>query len=214
MINIPIIQIIGYSGSGKTTFISKLIKSLKQKGLKVAAVKHDVHGLDIDREGKDSYIFSESGAEVSVVSSPEMAVFKIHKELTLDDILSNIKNVDIIIVEGYTNSVECNKAVGAKLCEPAMHRVGDNSGVGAKLCEPAMHRVEDNPAVGANACRSPHLLIGLARQSTGKGFKGDITNYDILVTDIPESEIRQLGCKNKILDINNIEEISKLIELL
>lgn len=188
MINIPIIQIIGYSGSGKTTFISKLIKSLKQKGIKVAAVKHDVHGLDIDREGKDSYIFSESGAEVSVVSSPEMAVFKIHKELTLDDILSNIKNVDIIIVEGYTSSVECNKAVVAKLCELDASR-------GERL-------------------RSPHLTIGLARQSTGKGFKGDITNYDLLVTDIPEFEIRQLGYKNKILDINNIEEISKIIALL
>lgn len=180
MINIPTIQIIGYSGSGKTTFISKLIKSLKQKGLKVAAVKHDVHGLDIDREGKDSYIFSESGAEVSVVSSPEMAVFKIHKELTLDDILSNIKNVDIIIVEGYTSSVECNKTVGAKLCEPVTRK----------------------------------LTIGLARQFTGKGFKGDITNYDILITDIPESEIRQLGYKNKIVDINNIEEISKIIKFL
>ena len=180
MINIPIIQIIGYSGSGKTTFISKLIKSLKQKGLKVAAVKHDVHGLDIDREGKDSYIFSESGAEVSVVSSPEMAVFKIHKELTLDDILSNIKNVDIIIVEGYTSSVECNKAVGAKLCEPATRK----------------------------------LTIGLARQSTGKGFKGDITNYDLLVTDIPEFDIRQLGYKNKILGLDDIEEISKIVELL
>lgn len=206
MINIPIIQIIGYSGSGKTTFISKLIKSLKQKGLKVAAVKHDVHGLDIDREGKDSYIFSESGAEVSVVSSPEMAVFKIHKELTLDDILSNIKDVDIIIVEGYTSSVECNKAVVAKLCEPSIRNGEENSAVGVKLCEPNASRGE--------RLRSPHRTIGLARQSTGKGFKGDITNYDILVTDIPESEIRQLGYKNKILDINNIEEISKIVELL
>ena len=163
-----IIQIIGYSGSGKTTFISKLIKYLADKGKKVAAVKHDVHGLDIDREGKDSYIFSESGAAVSVVSSPEMAVFKIHKELSLDEILSNIKDVDIIIVEGYTGS-------------------------------------------GEHFC-GPHLKIGLARQSTGKGFKGDVMDYDCLVTDIPESEIRQLGYKNKILGLNYIEELVKLAE--
>ena len=175
-----IIQIIGYSGSGKTTFISKLIKYLADKGKKVAAVKHDVHGLDIDREGKDSYIFSESGAAVSVVSSPEMAVFKIHKELSLDEILSNIKDVDIIIVEGYTGSGEHDNRRGERLPEPATRK----------------------------------LTIGLARQSTGKGFKGDITNYDILVTDIPESEIRQLGYQNKILGLDDIEEISKIVELL
>ena len=154
-----IIQIIGYSGSGKTTFISKLIKYLADKGQKVAAVKHDVHGLDIDREGKDSYIFSESGAAVSVVSSPEMAVFKIHKELTLDDILSNIKNVDIIIVEGYTSSVECNKDVGAKLCEPAISNGEENSGVGAKLCEPVIRIGEHNVNRRGERLRSPTFSI-------------------------------------------------------
>lgn len=170
-----IIQIIGYSGSGKTTFISKLIKCLTEKGKKVAAVKHDVHGLDIDREGKDSYIFSESGAAVSVVSSPEMAVFKIHKELSLDEILSKITDVDIIIVEGYASSGD----------------IGNNSG---------------------KNLYNKQLIIGLARKATGKGFKGDIMKYDLLVTDISDSEIRQLGYKNKIINLNDIEELAKLVE--
>ena len=37
-----------YSGTGKTTYLTKLIPCLKARGLQVAAVKHDVHGLSLD----------------------------------------------------------------------------------------------------------------------------------------------------------------------
>ena len=98
-----IIKFIGFSGSGKTTLIESIVKELTLKGLNVATVKHDVHGLDIDKEGKDSYRYSEAGANISVVSSPDMTVYKVHKKLSLDEILFNIKDVDIIIIEGYSN---------------------------------------------------------------------------------------------------------------
>lgn len=101
--NPQIIKFIGFSGSGKTTLIEKIVKKLSDEGMKVATVKHDVHGLDIDKEGKDSYRYSEAGAKISVVSSKEMTVFKIHDELKLNDILSKVSNVDIIIIEGYSN---------------------------------------------------------------------------------------------------------------
>ena len=97
------IKFIGYSGSGKTTLIEKIVKKLSDEGVRVATIKHDVHGLDIDKEGKDSYRYSEAGAQVSAVSSPEMTVYKIHKSLSLDEIISNVKDVDFIIVEGYSS---------------------------------------------------------------------------------------------------------------
>lgn len=104
-----IIKFVGYSNSGKTTLIENIIKILKKDGLKIATVKHDVHGLDIDKEGKDSYRYSAAGADVSVVSTKDLTVYKIHRDLTLDDILSNINDVDIIIVEGYSSdsSIPC-----------------------------------------------------------------------------------------------------------
>ena len=98
-----IVKFIGYSGSGKTTLIEKIVKRLSSEGIKVATVKHDVHGLDIDKEGKDSYRYSKAGANVSIVSSPDMTVFKYHKKLSLNDIISKIDNVDLIIVEGYSS---------------------------------------------------------------------------------------------------------------
>ena len=101
--NRKIIKFIGFSGSGKTTLIEKIVKKLSANGVNVATLKHDVHGLQMDKEGKDSYRYSEAGAKISVVSSPDMTVYKVHKQLSLDDILSNIREVDIIIIEGYSS---------------------------------------------------------------------------------------------------------------
>ena len=86
-----IIKFIGFSGSGKTTLIEKIVKKLSDEGVSVATIKHDVHGLEIDKEGKDSYRYSD------------MTVYKVHKKLTLDVILSKIDSADIILVEGYSN---------------------------------------------------------------------------------------------------------------
>ena len=104
--NIKIIKFIGFSGSGKTTLIEKIVKKLSDDGVRVATIKHDVHGLDIDKVGKDSYRYSKAGAKVSVVSSPEMTGFKIHENLSLEDIIANVKNVDLSIIEGYSNDDE------------------------------------------------------------------------------------------------------------
>ncbi len=101
--SIKIVKFIGFSGSGKTTLIEKIVKKLSDEGMKVATIKHDVHGLDIDKEGKDSYRYSMAGSKVSVVSSPDMTVYKVHKKLGLADILSKVDDVDIIIIEGYSN---------------------------------------------------------------------------------------------------------------
>ena len=97
-----IIKFIGYSSSGKTTLIEKIVKKLTDDGIRVATIKHDVHGLDIDKEGKDSYRYSQAGAKISIVSSPELTVYKLHKPLSLNEIISKIDDVDIIIVEGYS----------------------------------------------------------------------------------------------------------------
>ena len=78
------------------------MRKLTFDNVRVATIKHDVHGLDIDRKGKDSYRFSEAGAKISVVSSPDETIYKVHKKLSLDDIISNVKDVDLIIIEGYS----------------------------------------------------------------------------------------------------------------
>jgi molybdopterin-guanine dinucleotide biosynthesis protein B len=68
--HIPILSFVGHSGSGKTTIIEKVIASLTGAGLKVAVIKHDVHGFEMDRPGKDSWRHKRAGAVATIVSSP------------------------------------------------------------------------------------------------------------------------------------------------
>ena len=61
MNNIPVIAFAAYSGTGKTTLIEKLVRELKNRGLRLAVIKHDGHKFEIDHEGKDSWRFAKAG---------------------------------------------------------------------------------------------------------------------------------------------------------
>ncbi|MBD3793862.1 MAG: molybdopterin-guanine dinucleotide biosynthesis protein MobB, partial [Campylobacterales bacterium] len=72
----------GPSNSGKTTLIEKVARSLIAD-YEVAIIKNDPKDKAIfDIEGKDSYKFSQTGAEVIVTSPTRTTYFsKRHKEL-------------------------------------------------------------------------------------------------------------------------------------
>ncbi|MGB9730980.1 MULTISPECIES: molybdopterin-guanine dinucleotide biosynthesis protein B [Calditerrivibrio] len=103
-----VFSFVGASGSGKTTFIEKLIRFLTEKGYKVGAIKHDAHKFEIDKPGKDSFRFKAAGAIVSLISSHEkLALVKsnIEDEPDLHEIiLKYMSGVDIVITEGYKKS--------------------------------------------------------------------------------------------------------------
>ena len=67
----PVITIVGYSNSGKTTVATELIRILDEMGYKIAAVKHCPHGHDIDREGSDTQRMALAGASAVVSVSPD-----------------------------------------------------------------------------------------------------------------------------------------------
>jgi molybdopterin-guanine dinucleotide biosynthesis protein MobB len=100
---IPIVSVVGKSDSGKTFLICGLVPELKRRGYRVATIKHDVHGFNIDHPGKDSWKHGQAGADTVVISSPQQVAMieKVAQELTLDQVIARITNVDIIISEGY-----------------------------------------------------------------------------------------------------------------
>ena len=100
----PVLGFAGYSGTGKTTLLEKIIPILTGKGLNVAVVKHDAHGLQFDHEGKDSDRFAKAGAAYSIVSSQENAAVFIAKTLDPLEAVAYAKDADIILVEGYKNA--------------------------------------------------------------------------------------------------------------
>ena len=59
------------SGTGKTTFIEKLVPLLRERGVRTGVIKSDSHGFNLDTEGKDTARFMTAGAEAVAVSSPD-----------------------------------------------------------------------------------------------------------------------------------------------
>ena len=103
MSEVTIVSVVGKSGSGKTTFLEKLLPELKRRGYRVATVKHDTHGFDIDHPGKDSWRHAKAGADVVIISSPQRLALieRLDEEMPLGEIARYIRGVDIIITEGY-----------------------------------------------------------------------------------------------------------------
>jgi len=90
----------GSSSSGKTTLIVKISNILQDRGYKVCIVKHDPKDKAFfDKEGKDSFRFSQTGANVAVVSSRKTTYFK-KETSTIDDLIDMFQDFDFLLVEG------------------------------------------------------------------------------------------------------------------
>ena len=95
---IPIVSIVGKSNSGKTTLLEKIIADLVGRGYRVATIKHNRHGFNIDPEGKDSYRHKQAGTHTTVVSSPhQIAIIQdVDRDQTFAEIRDNyIREADI-----------------------------------------------------------------------------------------------------------------------
>lgn len=104
---LPVVAIVGKSESGKTTLIEKLITEFKDRGYRVAAVKHSHHHVDLDVEGKDTWRFMRAGSVATIISSPlRFTVFKDSSDdPTAEEMLSALGDgYDIILVEGFKRS--------------------------------------------------------------------------------------------------------------
>lgn len=105
--HIPLIGFAAFSGTGKTTLLTRLIPILKQKGLRIGLIKHGHHNFDIDVPGKDSFRLREAGASpVMIVSRHRRAMIteiSPEQEPRLDDQLKlfDQSELDLILVEGF-----------------------------------------------------------------------------------------------------------------
>ncbi len=102
-----IVGIVGWKNSGKTYFASKIINKLKIKNYRVASIKHAHHEFDIDYKDTDSYIHREAGSSQVIVSSSKrwVKITELNnlKEQTLNDLLNQLSETDIVVVEGFKN---------------------------------------------------------------------------------------------------------------
>ncbi|MFB4162515.1 molybdopterin-guanine dinucleotide biosynthesis protein B [Alteribacillus sp. JSM 102045] len=105
----PILQIIGYQNSGKTTLMEKLIAKSSSLGLQTASIKHHGHGGRPSDEtvAKDSSRHKRAGAFLSSVEGSGLLQLQASKETwALEDIIDLYQyfHPDLIFVEGYKHA--------------------------------------------------------------------------------------------------------------
>ena len=105
----PVLAVVGYKNSGKTTLVVRLVSELTRRGHRVMTVKHG-HGFELDTEGTDSWRHRhEGGAERVVMAGPEdLAVlgrWGSDGEPPLLELVGRfLRDADIVIAEGFKHS--------------------------------------------------------------------------------------------------------------
>ena len=106
--HIPMIGFCAYSGTGKTTLLTRLIPLLKARGLRLTVIKHGHHSLELDKPGKDSFRFREAGADQVVLASLKRVALmhecpNINRDVSLAEALQFVQPdcADLILVEGF-----------------------------------------------------------------------------------------------------------------
>lgn len=97
--------VVGWKNAGKTGLMERLVAEMCARGFSVSTVKHAHHVFDVDQPGKDSYRHRTAGAtEVLLASRKRFALMhelRTESETTLDELLSKLSPVDLVLIEGY-----------------------------------------------------------------------------------------------------------------
>jgi molybdopterin-guanine dinucleotide biosynthesis adapter protein len=99
-----VMQLVGYSNSGKTTLLTKLIPLLEQAGLRVGVIKHDGgHDFEIDQAGKDTWRYREAGATLVAITSQTKTAIIEQRPLPLPSLVERMgaAGADLVLVEGF-----------------------------------------------------------------------------------------------------------------
>ena len=122
----------GWSVSGKTTLLVRLIPALVARGLSVSTIKHAHHAFDVDRPGKDSHSHRLAGAREVMVSSANrfalMHELRGAPEPTVEELVARMSPVDLLLIEGFKHhahdKLEVHRpALGKPLLAPDDPRV-------------------------------------------------------------------------------------------
>lgn len=102
-----ILGVVAPSGAGKTTLLERVIPVLRTHGLRVAALKHSHHHVELDQPGKDSFRLRHAGAEATLLASPigwTLMVDGQDEFATLIDVFTALQRFDLVLVEGLRDA--------------------------------------------------------------------------------------------------------------
>ncbi len=98
----------GYSNSGKTGLIVKLINEFISDGYSVSVLKHDGCDRYTDVSGSDTFLYSQTGAKCSAIFSDSRFSIHMKDKTDAEEMIVRIKGQepppDFIIIEGMKDS--------------------------------------------------------------------------------------------------------------
>ncbi|MCG5500044.1 molybdopterin-guanine dinucleotide biosynthesis protein MobB [Ectothiorhodospira lacustris] len=103
----PILGFAAWSGTGKTTLLVQLIPLLRERGIRIAVIKHAHHTFDVDQPGKDSHALRKAGAEQMLIASTQRFALMVEqpesREPDLWELIGHLdaSRTDLILVEGF-----------------------------------------------------------------------------------------------------------------
>ncbi|MDD5893451.1 MAG: molybdopterin-guanine dinucleotide biosynthesis protein B [Coriobacteriales bacterium] len=156
MSTIPNITVTGWSNSGKTTFVTQVVKILADSGIKVAVIKHHGHAPGgVDQEGKDSWKYEQAGANpVILSSSAQYAIFVStpDHEPTREELMERLpSSTELVVIEGFRSEAEGAVEVSRKA-----------TGKGPKLSpEERIALISDNEELCAEVAAQGKPVFGL-----------------------------------------------------
>ncbi|WP_139488560.1 molybdopterin-guanine dinucleotide biosynthesis protein B [Brevibacillus dissolubilis] len=123
-----ILQFVGYSNSGKTTLIVKLLERLQVRGFKVGVIKHDGHEFEIDHEGKDTYRYRMAGASMVAIQSQSQTAWIERQSVELPQLVRRMEaaGAEIILIEGFKTATYPKIAVLRRLEDTELLRMISN----------------------------------------------------------------------------------------
>lgn len=110
----PVLGFAAWSGTGKTTLLTRLLPLFTARGLRVGMVKHAHHAFDIDQPGKDSWLLRQAGASQTLIASSRRWALMVERpaeasgqrDLELEDLVARLDTgaLDLILVEGFKHA--------------------------------------------------------------------------------------------------------------
>ncbi|SMO38646.1 molybdopterin-guanine dinucleotide biosynthesis protein B [Melghirimyces algeriensis] len=97
----PVVQIVGYSQTRKTTLLSRCVSQLSQEGWRVGTIKRHAGTLEMDEQGKDTWRHREAGANQVAITSDNQTVLIVPRSLQLDELIAYYREMDVVLVEGF-----------------------------------------------------------------------------------------------------------------
>lgn len=104
--SVPLLAVVGWSGTGKTTLLQQVIPLLRSQGIRPGLIKHTHHQMDIDTPGKDSYLLRKAGADQVIVASENRWALMCEtpqQPLSLMELAGRMDAdaLDLVLVEGF-----------------------------------------------------------------------------------------------------------------